>query len=184
MSSSKETTTATEKQLCDVLSSFKSDLEDKARRFISTNFSARRTMTESTFSQVTDDIPSVAQMIHDQAARHMILNLPKPDVRCGLTSSGLRTTLDYKWSTTIKPRHEEWNTISRIYEAKFAPDTWQSVPSGSNTNTSGSFRYAEGVDKLAIDELSRTFEEILTNEIDVMGLGSDYDIASKIISKK
>lgn len=184
MSSSKETTTATEKQLCDVLSSFKSDLEDKARRFITTNFSARRTMTESTFSQVTDDIPSVAQMIHDQAARHMILNLPKPDVRCGLTSSGLRTTLDYKWSTTIKPRHEEWNTISRIYEAKFAPDTWQSVPSGSNTNTSGSFRYAEGVDKLAIDELSRTFEEILTNEIDVMGLGSDYDIASKIISKK
>lgn len=190
MSTSRKSTIATETQLSHLLSSSEVDidLEDKASRFI-TNSSARMAMTESTFSQLEDDIPSVAQLIEDQAPLHMILNLKKPDVKCALTSSGLRTTVDYVWGTTVNPQPEEWNTISRTYEAKFAPDTWKGQPSTNSANTSRNIQYIEDMEDSRLpvvitDQLSRIFEENLTNKIDAMGLGSEYDTASRIISNK
>lgn len=105
-------------------------------------------MTESTFSQLEDDIPSVAQLIEDQAPLHMILN-----------------------------------------EAKFAPDTWKGQPSTNSANTSRNIQYIEDLEDSRLpvvitDQLSRIFEENLTNKIDAMGLGSEYDTASRIISNK
>ncbi|OXG10236.1 hypothetical protein C361_06930 [Cryptococcus neoformans Tu259-1] len=187
MSTSKESTTGTETQLRDILTSSKNDLERKASRFITTNPSARKKMTESTFSQLECDIPSVAQMIHDQAPLHMVLNLKKPDFNCALTSSGLKTTVDYMWCTTVTPQYDEWNTINRTYEVKFVPDTWKSQPSASGANTSRTIQYPDGLDDNRLpstDQLSQIFEKNLTNEIDTMRLGHEYDTAARIISNK